>query len=627
MSAFKPPSGRASRSEVRTLSSASESNAMGTSQPKRQNSFSGRSRRLSNSGRETPVTGERNVNRIMGNLNLSIKTASAGRMGLLIGSAQSDLEALQNEAKDKVTKETKKLKNMESRGKTPLININKQKTRVKRAEKKLTEVESAIEQVMESKTPKRRRNNNTTVKPIKRTKSAEGVVTPSKFTNKPKPPSATRKPSPRKPSSRRFVVPKFTSQQIQPNVERRLVASQQARNMLTFLRNVASRKPRIDPVNNNNGRSKQTPVVPPAPPVPKSKVTKGGPPSTPPPPPKKNGKKPKPKPSRNNVIANLKRTLAARKRGKENVVETITKNNKSRNSMNGSKPSSSKPKPKAARALFSKQGESQNPPSTQPVTEPQNRRNASNTNSENVQSGTQTPPTYPQPTQAPPQTGKHRDAKRQGAEERAKERQKRWEEVPPAVKKALEPEFNRIAKQKNTPPGITKTNIERLLQPFKQPVSVKFAPTISVKGGSAKATTGDSSQQTQIQYKTKPKTPDNKKKKPLKLVRSPETMRKEKSAAFRKEILSKLRSPVAAKRREALYSLRTPTTGQRKKHVIELIDRVLRRMKVRKDVENKLIKFYESLSERHIKQLFGGRTREEVRSIIKKQVAYFSKKR
>ena len=73
MSAFKPPSGRASRSEVRTLSSASESNAVGTSQPKRQNSFSGRSRRLSNGGRETPVTGERNVNRIMGNLTFLLK--------------------------------------------------------------------------------------------------------------------------------------------------------------------------------------------------------------------------------------------------------------------------------------------------------------------------------------------------------------------------------------------------------------------------------------------------------------------------------------------------------------------------------------------------------------------------
>ena len=185
------------------------------------------------------------------------------------------------------------------------------------------------------------------------------------------------------------------------------------------------------------------------------------------------------------------------------------------------------------------------------------------------------------------------------------------------------------ARVPRTPPGITKTNIERLLQPFKQPVSVKFAPTISVKGGkggSAKAT-GGSLQQTQIQYKTKAKTPANKKKKPLKFTRGPATARKQESAKFRNDIISKLRSPVAAKRREALYKLRTPTTGQRKKHVIELIDRVLRRMKVRADVEKKLIKFYESLSERHIKQLFGGRTKEEVKTILKKQVDYFSKKR
>ena len=185
------------------------------------------------------------------------------------------------------------------------------------------------------------------------------------------------------------------------------------------------------------------------------------------------------------------------------------------------------------------------------------------------------------------------------------------------IRKIIKQETN--AKVPTTPPGITKTNIERLLQPFKQPVSVKFAPTISVKGGS-----GGSLKQTQIQYKSPV---DKKKKKPLKLTRGPATARKQESAKFRNAIISKLRSPVAAKRREALYKLRTPTTGQRKKHVIELIDRVLRRMKVRADVEKKLIKFYESLSERHIKQLFGGRTKEEVKTILKKQVSYFSKKR
>ena len=246
----------------------------------------------------------------------------------------------------------------------------------------------------------------------------------------------------------------------------------------------------------------------------------------------------------------------------------------------------------------------------------------SNQKKESTDSSPRTPTGQgiPQDTQPPSQTGKHRDAKKQGAEERANDRQRRRnEEGAPAVIRALEPMFNKITKQKNTPPGITKTNIERLLQPFKQPVSVKFAPTISVKGGS-----GGSLKQTQIQYKSPV---DKKKKKPLKFTHGPATARKQESAKFRNEIISKLRSPVAAKRREALYKLRTPTTGQRKKHVIELIDRVLRRMKVRADVEKKLIKFYESLSERHIKQLFGGRTKEEVKTILKKQVDYFSKKR
>ncbi len=207
----------------------------------------------------------------------------------------------------------------------------------------------------------------------------------------------------------------------------------------------------------------------------------------------------------------------------------------------------------------------------------------------------------------------HRDAKKRGSENLAEERRKRRErEGQPRAQRSLEPIFNR---QKNTPPGITKTNLERLLQPFKQPVTVTVAPSISVKGGSAK--------QTQIQYKT----PANKKKKPLKLIRSPETMRKEKSAAFRKEIISKLRSPAATKRRETLYSLRTPTVGQRKKHVIQLIDRVLRKMKAPKDVEKKLIKLYESLSEKQIKSLFGGRSPEFVKNTLKKQIDYLKKKK
>lgn len=192
-----------------------------------------------------------------------------------------------------------------------------------------------------------------------------------------------------------------------------------------------------------------------------------------------------------------------------------------------------------------------------------------------------------------------------------------------SVNKILKAITERNGKAPTTPPGITKTNIERLLQPFKQPVTVTVAPSISVKGGGSAKATGGSLQQTQIQYKT----PANKKKKPLKLIRSPETMRKEKSAAFRKEIISKLRSPAATKRREALYSLRTPTVGQRKKHVIQLIDRVLRRMKAPKDAEKKLIKFYEGLSEKQIKSLFGGRSPEFVKNTLKRQIDYLKKKK
>ena len=127
--------------------------------------------------------------------------------------------------------------------------------------------------------------------------------------------------------------------------------------------------------------------------------------------------------------------------------------------------------------------------------------------------------------------------------------------------------------------------------------------------------------------------------------RKPESIVRAVASKFRKEIVEKIkpRTPRVShsKTRPSTHRVshsktrpntprvytRTPTTGQRKKHVIELIDRVLRRMKVRKDVEKKLMSFYEALSEKYIKQMFGGRTKEEVKTILKKQVDYFSKKR
>lgn len=122
--------------------------------------------------------------------------------------------------------------------------------------------------------------------------------------------------------------------------------------------------------------------------------------------------------------------------------------------------------------------------------------------------------------------------------------------------------------------------------------------------------------------------PKNKKDgKPL-FSRKPESVirniAKSTSKKFRKEIIAKTKAP----RTPTTPVMRTPTTGgQRKKHVIELIDRVIKKMKVSKDTEKKIINFYEALSEKYIKQTFGGKTREEVRAIIKKQVDFFNKKK
>ena len=201
----------------------------------------------------------------------------------------------------------------------------------------------------------------------------------------------------------------------------------------------------------------------------------------------------------------------------------------------------------------------------------------------------------------------HRKAKNQGARKRAEERRKRRErEGQPKAQRSLEPIFNR---QKNTPPGITKTNLERLFQPFKQPVTVTVAPTISVKGGSAKqGIVMLASNATKKKKKTPPPKPQ--------YLKTPGTIRREKEKARSIDV-----------RKQIVASMRTPTKGQRKTHVIQLIDRVLRKMKAPKDTEKKLIKLYESLSEKQIKSLFGGRSPEFVKNTLKKQIDYLKKKK
>jgi hypothetical protein len=178
------------------------------------------------------------------------------------------------------------------------------------------------------------------------------------------------------------------------------------------------------------------------------------------------------------------------------------------------------------------------------------------------------------------------------------------------VNKIVKAITERDAKVPSTPPGITKTNLERLFQPFKQPVTVTVAPTISVKGGSS-AKQGIvmlASNATKKKKKTPPPKPQ--------YLKTPGTIRREKEKA---------RS--IAVRKQIVASMRTPTKGQRKTHVIQLIDRVLRKMKAPKDTEKKLIKLYESLSEKQIKSLFGGRSPEFVKNTLKKQIGYLEKKK
>jgi hypothetical protein len=199
----------------------------------------------------------------------------------------------------------------------------------------------------------------------------------------------------------------------------------------------------------------------------------------------------------------------------------------------------------------------------------------------------------------------HREAKNQGAIEASKKRKERWKrEGTPNARRSLEPIFNKMAKSPKTPPGITKSNLQQFLAPFKQPISIQFAPSIKATGGNATVT----------QIKTNKD--DKKKKTPKKF-----NILADPTSAYRKSV-------VASKRKEIMPKLRTPTVGQRKKHVIELIDKELRLMKVPKDIERKMISLYSKvLSEKQIKQLFGGRSAGDVKKILKKQVDYFKKKK
>jgi hypothetical protein len=501
MSAFRPPSGsKGSITAVVTRRAVSPTSEIG-----RRQSFTGTSSRISNGGRDSPITGVRSVNRIMGEFDRDIAQTPFGRRGLVIGNTQAELEQLENDAKLEINKETRKLENMERQGKTPINDINKQKNRVKKSKLMYEKVKTAINKVIRTD-KKRTRTEN------KRAKS-------------------------------------------------RQVASL---NLVGALQRAFK---------NKGVGGKENVIETQAP----HKFT-----SKPP----KNIKK--------SVARTQTKFLSNNKMG---VARSLFPNNEPPTSSEGSDI-----KPETTTAT--------NQQNTTTATNQQN--NKTPTNQQNNK--TPTKQTIQQPTQAPSIKKEHGDAKKRGSENLAEERRKRRErEGQPRAQRSLEPIFNR---QKNTPPGITKTNLERLFQPFKQPVTVTVAPTISVKGGSVQATGGSAKQGIVMlaskATKKKKKTPPPK----PQYLKTPGTIRREKEKA---------RS--IAVRKQVVASMRTPTKGQRKTHVIQLIDRVLRKMKAPKDTEKKLIKLYESLSEKQIKSLFGGRSPEFVKKTLKKQVEYLKKKR
>ena len=486
MSSSRPPSGRTSRSEVRTISSLSESNREPT--VRRQPSFSGNSRQLSESetGRTTPTTGVRSVNRLSSNYNRTISTSPVAMYPLLTASYQSELESMRENINERLKNELKKLSNMKKKPKTALSNINKQREIIKGYEYKLREHNNAIQKVFGRK--RGRRESHSVKKPqLKRTKSTD------------EPPTINTQP--------RKNVPRPTPV-----------------NFLSQLKRVTG----------EINRSKETVVETQAPP----KKTQ-----TPP--------KTKNQETQTNFLSNNKMEKTVRRRLRYPTG-----------------PDSQTSSPTTPNNQYIKKGE--NPLSIKE---------------------------------------QHRKAKKQGAIEASKKRkERRKREGTPRARRSLEPIFNKMAKSPKTPPEITKSNLQQFLAPFKQPISIQFAPSIKATGG-----TGGNA--TVIQIKNKKN--DDKKKKPIKKF----NILADPTSAYRKSV-------VASKRKEIMPKLRTPTVGQRKKHVIELIDKELRLMKVPKDIERKMISLYSKvLSEKQIKQLFGGRSTGDVKKILKKQVDYFKKKK
>jgi hypothetical protein len=171
------------------------------------------------------------------------------------------------------------------------------------------------------------------------------------------------------------------------------------------------------------------------------------------------------------------------------------------------------------------------------------------------------------------------------------------------VKKIVKQMTN--AKVPTTPPGITKTNLQQFLAPFKQPVSIKFAPSIRATGGAG----GNA---TIIQTKNSAK----KKQQPPKKQETPKTP------------LTRRKQSAIESKRKKLLDRYSPLVIKHKKDALAIINKLLSELKATRSEKSKLISLYsKSLSDKHIKSIFKHRTKDGLRSILVKQLKIVRKKR
>jgi hypothetical protein len=171
------------------------------------------------------------------------------------------------------------------------------------------------------------------------------------------------------------------------------------------------------------------------------------------------------------------------------------------------------------------------------------------------------------------------------------------------VKKIVKQMTN--AKVPTTPPGITKTNLQQFLAPFKQPVSIQFAPSIQATGGAG----GNA---TIIQTKNSAK----KKQQPPKKRETPKTP------------LTRRKQSAIESKRKKLLDRYSPLVIKHKKDALAIINKLLNELKATRSEKSKLISLYsKSLSDKHIKSIFKHRTKDGLRSILVKQLKIVRKRR